>query len=212
MKRSLALAGALALTACVTTSGSGRLAGERSLSSTPYGYAIVSDVARAGSQSQRFDVRPGDCGTDRWSDWNDCENDRERSEIMLDRKKWKYGSNTWIGFSVFLPPDFQTSSRVRTTVGQIHHKGGPSGSANNLPSFPPLMQLEMLGDRYCMRTHILSGDCDNVKNNVRDFNLIAIHEMRGRWTDVAINFNTSGGEETLTRHSPSGLPSDVKIA
>lgn len=197
MKKFLIFAGSLALSACMTTTGSGRLSGERSLSKTPHGYAIVSDVARAGSQSQRFEVRPGDCGTDRWSDWNDCENDRERSEIGLDRK-WKYGSNTWIGFSVFLPPDFQTSSRVRTTVGQIHQKGGPSGSANGLPSFPPLMQLEMLGDMYFMRTHILSGDRDNVKNNVRDFNLIAIQQMRGRWTDIAINFNTSGGEETLT--------------
>jgi hypothetical protein len=197
MKRFLALAAALALTACVTTSSSGRLAGERSLSNTPHGYAIVSDVVRAGSQSQRFEVRPGDCGTDRWSDWNDCENDRERSEIGLDRR-WTYGSDTWIGFSVFLPPDFQTSSRVRTTVGQIHQQGGPSGSANGLPSFPPLMQLEMLGDRYFLRTHILSGDRNSVVNNVRDFGLVSINEMRGRWTDIAINFNTSDGEEVLT--------------
>jgi len=60
------------------------------------------------------------------------------------------------------------------------------------------MQLEMLDDRYFLRTHILSGDRNSVVNNVRDFGLVSINEMRGRWTDIAINFNTSDGEEVLT--------------
>lgn len=196
MRLGFLLASSLLVSACVSSVGAGRLQGERSLSNTAHGYSIVRDRVRAGLEAQRFEVRPGDCGRDRV--WSDCETDRERSEISLGQR-WQYGQNMWIGFSVFLPSDFQTSNRVRTTVGQIHQWGGnrPSGTANGLPSFPPLMQLEMLGNNYSLRVHILTGQADNVRNDVRDFHLISINEMRGRWTDVAINFDTSGDSQAL---------------
>ena len=38
---------------------SGRLAGRRSLSTTPHGYSVVSDIVRAGKEAQRFEVRGG---------------------------------------------------------------------------------------------------------------------------------------------------------
>lgn len=196
MRKILLTGTVLLLAACVGAVGSGRLQGERSLSNTAHGYSIVSDVVRAGSQAQRFEVRPGDCGTDRWSSWNDCENDRERSEIGLDRR-WNYGTDMWIGFSVYLPENFETSYRVNTTVGQIHQSGAATGIANGLPSRPPLMQLEMRGNRYFMRVHVLSGDANNVRNDVADFPLMNISDMRGRWTDVAINFDTDTSEEVL---------------
>ncbi len=46
------------------STGDYRLTGERSLSTTSWGYSVVSDIVRAGKDSQRFEVRPGDCGED----------------------------------------------------------------------------------------------------------------------------------------------------
>lgn len=68
----------------------GRLEGHRSLNDKKHGYAISSDVARAGRKSQRFEVRAGDCGED--PGWSDCANNRERSEISI-KKTWGYGKD-----------------------------------------------------------------------------------------------------------------------
>lgn len=195
-RRYLLAACAVGLTACfaLQTAEAGRLAGRRSLNTKPHGYQIVSDVVRAGRAAQRFEVRAGDCGAD--SGWSDCKNDRERSEFVP-RQSWRYGTNQWIGFSVYLPKDFQTSKRVRTTVGQIHQRGGPTGKAGGLPSFPPMMQMEMQYDLYYLGVHILSGPASNVRDDVRKFPLARVSDMRGRWTDIIIHFDTSGGRERL---------------
>lgn len=180
--------------ACQDPAIAGRLDGARSLNYKPYGYAITKEIVRAGRYAQRFEVRAGDCAAE--GGWSDCSNDRERSEIRL-KQRWRYGANRWIGFSVYLPADFTTSQKVRTTVGQIHQRGGPSGTASGLPSFPPLMQLEMRGDSYYMGVHILTGKSGSVRDSVREFPLAAISRMRGRWTDVQIHFDTSGKRQLL---------------
>lgn len=172
----------------------GRLAGVRSLNDKPHGYAITREIARAGRYSQRFEVRAGDCAAE--GGWSDCRNDRERSEIRL-VERWPYGANRWFGYSVYLPADFQTSQEVRTTVGQIHQRGGPSGKALGLPSFPPLMQMEMRGDSFYMGVHLLSGDAGSVKNSVSELPVAKISQMRGRWTDIQIHFDTSGKRQLL---------------
>lgn len=180
---------ALQLSACAT-----RLPGHRSLNDTTYGYRIVDAPVRAGEASQRFEVRSGDCGED--PGWSDCDNDRERSEISLDNR-WGYGTDRWIGFSVFLPMDFQTSAVVNTTVGQIHQTGGPSGMAGGLPSYPPLLQLEMKGGAYTANIHVLTGEASDVRDESRFFPLADLAEMRGRWTDILIHFDTAGGRQHL---------------
>ena len=172
----------------------GRLPGQRSLSTTKWGYQIVKAPTRAGSQAQRFEVRAGDCGTD--EGWSDCATDRERSEISV-KKRWRFGQEMWIGYSVYLPPDFATSSRVRTTVGQIHQTGGPIGRAYGLPSFPPLVQLEMIGNRYYANVHVLTGSTSNVTDRSREFPLASIASMRGRWTDIMIHLDTTNGAQVL---------------
>ncbi len=187
---------ALALIGCLlgTVATAERLDGSRSLSETEYGYSISADVARLGRVSQRFEVRPGDCSND--ANWSDCDNDRERSEFSVDYS-WQYGNDIWIGYSIFLPSDFETSNRVRTTVGQIHQAGGPTGEAGGLRSFPPMMQMEMRRNQYYMGVHILTGSADNVYDITRDFNLIEVSQMRGRWTDIVIHFDTSNESELL---------------
>ncbi len=171
--------------------GEYRLTGSRSLSTTSWGYSVVSDIVRAGKDSQRFEVRPGDCGKDP-DGWNDCERDRERSEISLHRT-FLPGDNQWIGFSVYLPEDFQTSHSVSVTLGQIHQSGGnrPTGATGGFSSFPPVVQLEVIGGDYEACIHILEGSANNVEDRCNNFELSRISDMRGRWTDIEIHFDTT---------------------
>lgn len=173
-----------------------RLPTERSMkeNTTKHGFTRVKDVVRAGKRGQRFEVRAGDCG---WDDgWSDCANDRERSELYV-KKDWRAGTDQWIAFSINLPADFKTSPRVRTTVGQVKMKGGPKGFAGGFPSEPGVFQMEMLGNRYFFRVHVLSGPFDNVKNDIKDYPLASISELRGRWTDFVVRVNTKTAPATI---------------
>lgn len=176
------------------SSMAGRLSGKVSLNKTSYGYSIVNDVSRAGQESQRFEVRAGDCSSD--PGWSDCDNDRERSEISI-KRRFNYGLDQWIGFSVFLPKNFKTSDKVHTTVGQIHQRGGPSGTAGGLPSFPPVVQLNMKSDEYSACVHILTGSPANVRDRCKTFDLASIENMRDRWTDIILHLDTSSNVSEL---------------
>lgn len=182
---------AVMVSGCQST---GSVSGSRSLSSTLHGYSLTSEIVRAGDQSQRFEVRAGDCGAE--PGWSDCTNDRERSEIRV-LKRWTYGSNQWIGFSVYLPEDFKTSSKVNTTVGQIHQLGGPTGTAGGLKSYPPLMQMNLKGSTYSMCVHILSGSTTNVRDECNFLKIMDIADMRGTWTDLVINLDTSDDKQRM---------------
>jgi len=184
----------LALWAWTDTAQAQRIDGFRSLNDRPYGWRLVDDHSRAGRYSQRFEVRAGDCAVIK--QWNDCATDRERSEITV-RSHWRHGDNVWIGWSFRLPPDFQTSDRVRTTIAQIHQRGGPRGQAGGFPSLPPIMQLELQGDRFFLRVQILTGSRQAVTNTVEEFDLGRVRDLRDRWTDVMINFDTGGKGQLL---------------
>lgn len=160
----------------------------RSLSNTSYGYVIVHSPVRAGRIAQRFELRPGDCFHDNF--WDDCSNDRSRTEVRIDRK-YPFGSNFWVGFSLYVPRDFKTSRRVRTTVGQLQQHGGPSGVAQGLPSFPPVMQMHMIGNEYTADFHILSGQRNHVRDVFRSFALAKVSKMRGHWTDIQMHLDSS---------------------
>ncbi|WP_432450499.1 heparin lyase I family protein [Aliiroseovarius marinus] len=176
------------------SAAAGRLSTERSLSKTKHGYQIVKGHARAGKRSQRFEVRPGDCGRD--PGWSDCDNNRERSEVKL-KKNIRVGSEWWIGFSIYLPKDFQSSPRVKTSLGQIHQRGGPTGSAGGLPSFPPLLQMDAIGNQWQACVHVLSGSASNVRDVCAHYNLASLNQMRGRWTDVEIHIRATPGNPLL---------------
>lgn len=159
-----------------------RLPGERSLSDTPWGYAIIGTPTRLGAQAQRFEVRAGDCAAN--SGYDDCANDRERSEFRL--PNMAPAQNLWIGFSLLLPADFQTSDRVRTTVFQIHQIGGPGRvDSQGRRSNPPVMQLEFQGEALRATLHVQGASNLHLP-------LAQAGAMRGRWVDFQINLDTSG--------------------
>lgn len=188
--KTVVIAGTIALAPPQTNADPLYTNGILSLNDTDWGYSITEEVVRAGELAQRFEVRSGDCTVDPYSGWDDCANDRERSEISLN-EELLHGENHWIGFSVYLPERFLTSMRVNSTVGQLKMVGGPVGTAGGLPSEPPIMGLEMREGMYFLRIHDLSGSANDVTNEVIDYDLISIDNMRGRWTDIVINLDTS---------------------
>ncbi len=165
--------------------GSGRLETRRSLSDSPHGYQLVASPVRAGEVSQRFEVRPGDCAGE------DCVTNRERSEVTV-RQVINPGTSRWVAYSLYLPSDFYSSPRVNTTIGQIHQRGGPTGTAGGFASFPPLLQISARGNRVDACVHILTGPDNDVRDVCQDFPLSTVSAMRGRWTDFVIHLDARG--------------------
>lgn len=176
-----------------------RLPGERSLSDTEWGYHIVTSPTRAGAEAQRFEVRPGDCAAN--GGWDDCARDRERSEFRPDQE-WDPGTPQWMSFSVFMPQDFPVSERVKTTIAQIHQRGGPIRAAGGLISRPPVMQMELLGSALRLTVHI-----PNARNIHVD--LAEISALQGVWTDFQVQFD-SGPQPVLRVWVNGQLRADVQ--
>ncbi len=68
-----------------------------------------------------FDVRPGDCSFN--SGWNDCLNDRERSELSEIKKSTGLHSEYWYGWSIYFPDTYQNVYPTKVALGQFHQKG-----------------------------------------------------------------------------------------
>jgi hypothetical protein len=86
---------------------------------TKWGYSKIRGHTRAGKRAERFELRHGDCGSDRG--YSDCENDRqrtERAEQPNDRMQ-KIGKATWYGWSMYLNPDFRDIGPGNTLLGQL---------------------------------------------------------------------------------------------
>ncbi len=167
-----------------------RLATEKTLVATNYGVTIVADPVRAGKKAQRFEVRPADCAG------QDCQTDRERAMVRL-KKSWRYGSPQWIGFSLFVPSDFQTSGKVDTSVAILHQRGGPTNTQEGRVQDPPVMQMQLRGDRFYAAIHFLTGNPTEVRDETRDLPLATVSSLRGHWTDVLVHFDTSGTGQRL---------------
>ena len=68
------------------SSGSGwRFKRSLPIGAKKHGYQVVSapeHPVRYGKKSERFEVRPGDCSRSKGGSWDDCKEDRERSELI----------------------------------------------------------------------------------------------------------------------------------
>ena len=148
-----------------------------------FNYIKDSSKARAGDYYQRFELRNGDCFSD--ENWNDCDNDRQRIELSSRPNQSVTGQHCY-GYSLKLSDDFTDIRKVSTTLGQIHQHGGPSGNANNLSSFPPLIQIDARKGSLYLNWHQLSGSKDNVIDESKYYNLKSLKSMRGVWTDISI--------------------------
>ena len=141
--------------------------------------------ARAGKYFQRFELRDGDCFKDDGVDgWNDCENNRERVEFST-RPEQRPKKNQCYGYSLMLSKDFIDTHPTNTSLGQVHQKGGPTGTAAGLASFPPLIQIDARQGYLFFNWHELSGSATNVIDESRYHRLKPLKDMKEVWTDIS---------------------------
>ena len=169
----------------IETSNSGFLFHKNFKSQNNYNFRYIKDSskARAGDYYQRFELRNGDCFAD--ENWDDCNNDRQRIELSSRPNQSVTGQHCY-SYSLKLSDDFTDIRKVSTTLGQIHQHGGPSGMANSLSSFPPLIQIDARKGSLYLNWHQLSGSKDNVIDQSKYYNLKSLKSMRGVWTDISI--------------------------
>ncbi len=91
---------------------------KRSLNAKPYGYTIVADPTGTAptTRVERFEVRPGDCGEE------DCDRDRERSELSERGARNPRGTAAWYGWSFYLPDEWPSVWPTKTVLGQFHQE------------------------------------------------------------------------------------------
>ena len=146
-------------------------------------YLMDNSKSRSGNFYQKFELRNGDCFGD--ENWNDCDNDRQRIELSSEPNQPISGKQCY-GYSIKLSNNFTDIRKVSTTLGQIHQKGGPTGKANSLSSFPPLIQIDARKGNLYLNWHKLSGSKNNVKDESNYFKLKTLKSMKGVWTDISL--------------------------
>ncbi len=117
----VALISAMAMLSAPITSKNGRFGPfERALNTTDHGYQIVPDPTELAPTRhvERFEVRNGDCV--KKGAWDECAQDRERSELAQTKRNIGEGETLWYGWSFYLPPDFPDVWPTKTTLAQFH--------------------------------------------------------------------------------------------
>ena len=169
----------------IETSNSGFKFHKNYMSQNKHNFSYLEDSlkSRNGNYYQKFELRYGDCFDD--ENWSDCDNDRQRIELSSEPNQPISGRQCY-GYSIKLSNSFTDIRKVSTTLGQIHQKGGPSGKANSLSSYPPLIQIDARKGNLYLNWHKLSGSRDNVKDESKYYKLKTLKSMRGVWTDISL--------------------------
>ena len=84
----------------------------------------LSDKSIVGDKSFRFEVNHGECGQE--PKWNDCKNERERSELYYEWKNNEFGKakseqwkkEKWYKFFVFIPKEHNILAPSQTSIIQ----------------------------------------------------------------------------------------------
>ena len=149
-----------------------------------YNFQYIKDKtkARAGKYFQRFELRDGDCFGD--DNWSDCENNRERVEFSAEPQQRPVKKQCY-GYSLMLSKEFIDTHPTNTSLGQIHQKGGPTGTAEGLASFPPLIQIDAFLGGLHLNWHVLSGSKTNVIDRGYHYELKRLRNMKEVWTDIS---------------------------
>jgi hypothetical protein len=133
-----------------------------------HGYKVVSapEPVREGKTSERFELRTGDCtGT---KEWDDCTNDRERTELGQQPPLSVPGREYWYSFSLYVPESYKNIFPVKVSLGQFHQEGAKS---------PPVMFQNGNGGYWL----------DLNQTRQKSALLIEEKNLRGRWHDLLVN-------------------------
>lgn len=134
---------------------------------------------RHGMQSERFELRAGDCGG---GDCARADGNRERTEFGQQGVQNLEGDEYWYGWSFYVAPDYKDSGNLsgtsRTvTMAQFHQK--PADTTGNW--YPAFMFGKLHGGAFSVRT--FPTDPRMVH---RTYELIQHAAFAGRWHDVVV--------------------------
>lgn len=164
----------IALSACQSVDRGSFGQFKRSLNTTDYGYSIIEDPTGSAPTKmvERFEVRPGDCGSD--SGWSDCKKDRERSELSQTNQVKSLGTSKWYGWSIYIPDDYVNIYPTKVALGQFHQKSGPV---------------------IWMFQNDKGGYHLDDQMRYRYYKLIDEKDLRGKWHRIAVHAKWSKGED-----------------
>ena len=163
--------------------------------SHPYGmknhnYRIVAKSdghpVRFGAYSERFEVRPGDCGVTENGHHSDCETDRERSE-MDSQKDMKFGNGDeyWYRWSIYFPHEYDTMYPVHMTYGQFKQIGCDPVFSFNVMEFGTVS-----GPAFYA---YMSSKYSRLSKSSK-FNLLT-QDYKGKWLDIVVHARWSHSED-----------------
>jgi len=151
---------------------------------------------RSGNQSIRFEIREGDCGYG-YGGYNDCENDRHRSELSQYQKNNRGFRHKFFAWSIYLPEDFVSVDPVLLVMCSIHQ----SFKGQKYSKAPSVMfqfnnggyWINRLIDGFWQEKDSYSG---YFKKNAH---LIDTKDMIGKWTDVVLEFKSTKKKNGIIR-------------
>lgn len=126
---------------------------------------------RYGRHSERFEVRPGDCGASDRGGWDDCERDRERTEL-LETGESDEGSEYWYRWSIYVP-----KGHVNIWPAKLHYGQFFQAPCKRRPAF---MFAEVDGG-YWFRVH------KHVAGYKELTRLLEAEEFIGKWNDIVVH-------------------------
>ncbi|MFM2476588.1 heparin lyase I family protein [Celerinatantimonas sp. MCCC 1A17872] len=138
----------------------------RSLNDSSWGYKVVVASSAPAAYIERFEVRPGDCAASHG--WNDCKEDRERSELSERHKTTHEGQTIWYHWQFYLPNQFINIYPAKVALGQFHQKNAK-----------PAWIFELNDKGYALVRHL------RIKPNYEK-PLIAWSSLTNRWHDIAV--------------------------
>lgn len=181
-RRCLCLMVLLVLLAAGCFSGGSGWRFRRSLpvGATSHGHRTVSapdHPVRYGKHSERFEVRPGDCSSSKRG-WNDCDNDRERSELIQVSPTQYEGDEYWYRWSILLPEGHRNLYPVKSAYGQFHQKRCKAAF---------LFQEHAGGYHLNVQPVVAGSD--------RRYPLLSASEFVGKWNDIVVHARWTKGKD-----------------
>ena len=128
----------------------------------------VSDFSIVGNKSIMFELNNGECGFEK--KFSDCENDRERSEILYEEYPSK--NEVWYQFYIFLPKDYNSVAPSKMSLIQWKR-------------LKPSKVLVMFQHTHAGLTFNRNGDTFENSQVMLKSN----EDLFGNWTQIIFNTN-----------------------
>jgi hypothetical protein len=156
---------------------------QRSLNNKDHGHLIKEDVTGSAPTKliEVFEVRPGDCFWQK-SGWNDCNKDRERSELGEVKKETGSGSKYWYEWNIYFPENYADISPTATILGQFHQE----------KSYV-IWLFQYRNGSYHLKERVFGG-----KNKTKH-KLIGKGDLRGKWHKIEVQASWSNNDDGFFR-------------